>query len=176
MDNKENTIDCNVLDQVADIKENIVLKGNKTFNKGLYKILILFFNYSPIFYNFIFTDLHIDVNENTSTQNLSVPEAFQKALVWPSDVRKQKKKKTTKRKSTVLTSEEWQEEQEKIQQEKLRKQKEIEERKKLREEKKVRNAEEKRAKKNTIEQKKKIDEEIKKLMAEKKLLRIKQET
>lgn len=50
MNNKENTIDFNVLDlnleskivQVADNKENILLKGNKTFNKGLYKILILF--------------------------------------------------------------------------------------------------------------------------------------
>lgn len=97
----------------------------------------------------------------------NVPSPFKRALIWPEEINRKKKTKSTKKISTVLTSEEWQHHLE-VQEEKLRKQREIEDRKKSREEAKKRKAEEKEAKRAAAEKKKKLNEEIKRLMAQKK--------
>lgn len=69
-------------------------------------------------------------------------------------IKKNQKKNPARKISIVLTSEEWQEQQLKIQKEKFQKQKEIEERKKLREEARKRKLEEKPIKKAVLEEKK----------------------
>lgn len=92
-------------------------------------------------------------------------------MVWPTKSSSNKKKKSIKKIFTVLTSEEWQTQQLQIQGEKLRKQKEIEERKNLRAETKFKRDQEKETRKIAAEKRKTINMEIKRLMGEKKKLK-----
>lgn len=79
----------------------------------------------------ICTFFAVKCNQNVEIQRVPLP--FKKALIQPNAIQNKKAKKLN-RISTILTSEEWQMHHTQIQEEKLRKQMEIQERKRLRDE------------------------------------------
>lgn len=115
-------------------------------------------------------DFCLGFTDKENKEKNTIPSPFKKSLVWPSKILSNKKTKSIKKVSTVLTSEEWQNQQLQIQEEKLRKQREIEERKKLRAETKFKKDQEKESRKVAAEKRKTITMEIKRLMEEKKNL------
>ena len=98
---------------------------------------------------------------------MNILGAFKKALVWPEEIKK-KRKKNGKKIPTVLTSEGWQADHMEIQKGKEEKEKEKQGKRRQREHTKLIKEKEKEAKKVAAGEANKIDVEIKKLILQKK--------